>query len=87
MNIRNRSFTIVAEVEVADENAGGVVFAHGSRFGGHALYLKNGALKYVNNFCGITEQTVEASGPVAAGGPSFRPSSRRRAEPCRRPAR
>ena len=67
MNIRNRSFTIAAEVEIADENAGGVVFAHGSRFGGHALYLKDGALKYVNNFCGITEQIVEASGPVPTG--------------------
>ena len=67
VNIRNRSFTIAAEVEIADENAGGVVFAHGSRFGGHALYLKDGTLKYVNNFCGITEQIVEASGPRAAG--------------------
>ena len=67
VNIRNRSFTIAAEVEIADENAGGVVFAHGSRFGGHALYLKNGTLKYVNNFCGITEQTVEASGRVPTG--------------------
>ena len=67
VNIRNRSFTIAAEVEIADENAGGVVFAHGSRFGGHALYLKDGTLKYVNNFCGITEQTVEASGRVPTG--------------------
>ena len=66
-NIRNRSFTIAAEVEIADANAGGVVFAHGSRFGGHALYLKDGALKYVNNFCGITEQTVVASGRVPTG--------------------
>jgi hypothetical protein len=67
VNIRNRSFTIAAEVEIADEHAGGVVFAHGSRFGGHALYLKDGTLKYVNNFCGITEQTVEASVRVPTG--------------------
>jgi arylsulfatase A-like enzyme len=67
VNVRNRSYTISAEVEIADEGAGGVVFAHGSRFGGHALYLKDGVLKYVYNFCGITEQTVVASRPVALG--------------------
>ena len=30
VNVRNRSFTIAAEVEIEDGNAGGVVFAHGS---------------------------------------------------------
>ena len=67
VNVRNRSFTIVAEVEIADGDAGGVVFAHGSRFGGHALYVKDGTLRYVYNFCGITEQVVEASGRLPAG--------------------
>jgi arylsulfatase A-like enzyme len=67
VNVRNRSFTILAEVEITDAHAGGVIFAHGSRFGGHALYLKGGTLKYVYNFCGITEQTVEASEPVPTG--------------------
>jgi hypothetical protein len=66
-NVRKRSFTIAAEVEIADEDAGGVLFAHGSRFGGHALYLRDGTLKYVYNFCGITEQTVEASTRVPTG--------------------
>ena len=67
VNVRNRSFTIAAEVEIADENAGGVLFAHGSRFGGHALYLKDGTLRYVYNFCGITEQLVVGSTPVPTG--------------------
>jgi len=66
-NLRNRSFTIAAEVEIATADAGGVLFAHGSRFGGHALYLRDGILKYVYNFCGITEQMVEASRPVPTG--------------------
>ena len=67
VNVRNRSFTIAAEVEIADEDAGGVLFAHGSRFGGHALYLKDGTLRYVYNFCGITEQLVAASSRVPTG--------------------
>jgi hypothetical protein len=66
-NLRNRSFMISAEVEIGDEHAGGVLFAHGSRFGGHALYLKDGALKYVYNFCGITEQIVESSARLPEG--------------------
>ena len=34
-------------------NAGGVIFAHGSRFGGHALFIKDHKLYYVYNFLGI----------------------------------
>jgi hypothetical protein len=37
-NIRNRSYTIAVEVTLDSEEAGGVLFAHGSRFGGHALH-------------------------------------------------
>jgi len=35
-----------------------VLFAHGSRFGGHALYVKDNRLHYVNNFVGRAEQAV-----------------------------
>ena len=52
-NIRNRSYTIAVEVTIDTEEAGGVLFAHGSRFGGHALYIKDGKLKYVYNFVGM----------------------------------
>jgi hypothetical protein len=38
-----------------------VLFAHGSRFGGHALYLKDNRLHYVYNFVGITEQRIDAT--------------------------
>ena len=43
------------------EEAGGVLFAQGSRFGGHALYIKDGKLKYVYNFVGLHEQVVEST--------------------------
>ena len=33
--------------------AEGVLFAHGSRFGGHALYVKDNRLHYVYNFVGM----------------------------------
>ena len=40
--------------------ASGVLFAQGARFGGHALYLKDGKLKYVYNWVGEFEQIVES---------------------------
>ena len=30
-----------------------MIFAHGSRFGGHSLFIKNRKLYYVYNFLGI----------------------------------
>jgi arylsulfatase len=53
VNVRNRSFKILANVEITDANAGGVIFAHGSRFGGHTLFVKDHHLHYVYNFLGI----------------------------------
>jgi arylsulfatase len=54
-------------VDIDDARAEGVLFAHGSRFGGHSLYLREGRLNYVNNFVGITEQKISASENVPAG--------------------
>ena len=39
-NIRNRSYTIAAEMDIETPEAGGVIFSQGSRFGGHALYVE-----------------------------------------------
>ncbi len=43
-NIRNRSCTIAVEVTIDTGDAAGVLFAHGARFCGHALYVKDGRL-------------------------------------------
>ena len=40
VNVRNRSFTIGAQVDLPAPGAQGVLFAHGSRFGGHAHYIR-----------------------------------------------
>ncbi len=67
VNVRNRSFTIGAVVDIPAPGAQGVLFAHGSRFGGHALYLKDNRLHYVNSFVGIVEQKVDATEDVPTG--------------------
>ena len=53
VNVRGRSFKILSDVEITQANASGVIFAHGSRFGGHTLFIKNNKLYYVYNFLGI----------------------------------
>ena len=53
VNTHGRSYKILANVEITDPNCSGVIFAHGSRFGGHALFIKDKKLYYVYNFLGI----------------------------------
>src|SRR5262249_13566393 len=53
VNVRGRSYKILADVEITDANCSGVIFAHGSRFGGHSLFIKDRKLYYVYNFLGI----------------------------------
>jgi len=57
VNVRGRSFKIIADVDVKDPaTASGVIFAHGSRFGGHSLFIKGKKLYYVYNFLGISPE-------------------------------
>ena len=60
VNIRNRSYAIGALVDIPAQGAEGVLFAHGSPFGGHALYVKDNRLHYVYNFVGMIEQKIVA---------------------------
>ena len=57
-----------------------MLFSHGARFGGHALYIKDGTLKYVYNFVGRNEQIVDVHADVSRrASTSCRPRSSRRA--------
>jgi len=67
VNIRNRWYTIGALVDLPEPDAEGVLFAHGSRFGGHALCVKGGRLRYAYNFVGMFEQMVAATEEVPTG--------------------
>ena len=67
VNIRNRSYAIRAEVEIPASGAEGVVFAQGSRFGGHAIYVKDGKLHYIYNWLGDIKQQVVSNKSVPIG--------------------
>ena len=49
VSIKNKSFSVTAEVEVPDGGADGVIIAQGGRFGGWAVYVKDGKAKFVYN--------------------------------------
>ena len=64
-NTINVSYRILAEVEFTPDSRG-VIVAHGSRFGGYTLFVKEGKLTYVYNFLGIPpEQKVVAAAPTS----------------------
>jgi arylsulfatase len=67
VNVRGRNYKIIADVEVREADCSGVIFAHGSRFGGHALFIKDRKLHYVYNFLGIKPEQEFVSEELSAG--------------------
>ena len=67
VSIKNKSFSVTAEVDVPEAGAEGVIIAQGGRFGGWAVYAKGGRLKFVYNVLGIHEFATESEEPVPAG--------------------
>lgn len=72
INIKNRSKTIIAEVEVPKDGGNGIIIAQGGRFGGWALYVKNGKPAYDYNFLGLQRFTVASSKKLPAGKSTIR---------------
>jgi arylsulfatase len=67
VSIKNKSFSVTAEVDIPDGGADGVIIAQGGRFGGWAVYAKDGRAKFVYNVLGIQQFATEADSPIPAG--------------------
>ena len=72
VSIKNKSFSVTADVETADDETSGVIIAQGGRFGGWALYAKGGKAKFVYNVLGIHQFPVESERPIPAGNHQIR---------------
>ena len=72
INVKNRSHTITAEVEIPQGGAEGVILAQGGRFAGWSLYMKDGKVSYVHNWVGKERYTITAPEPVAPGKATIR---------------
>jgi len=67
VNVRNRSHTISAEVDIPTGGAEGVLVAQGSLLGGWSLYVKDGLLRYVHNLAGAEEHRVTSDVVLTPG--------------------
>jgi arylsulfatase len=72
LNIKNKSKTITAEVEVPEDGGNGAIIVQGGRFGGWALYVKDGVPAYDYNFLGLQRFTVAAKEKLEPGKATIR---------------
>jgi arylsulfatase A-like enzyme len=67
LNIKNKSFSVTAEVVAPDEPVNGTIIAQGGAIGGWSFYTSDGKAKFAYNLLGIQAFTTEASQPIPAG--------------------
>ena len=72
LNVKNKSVTITADVEVPKSGANGAIIVQGGRFGGWALYVKDGRPAYDYNFLGMQHYTVPARQSLPPGKATIR---------------
>ncbi|MFO1098682.1 MAG: arylsulfatase [Xanthobacteraceae bacterium] len=65
-DIKNKSFSVTAKVQVKD-NANGMIFTQGGNTGGWAIYLKDGKLVAAHNYIDVDVYSVRSTIPIAAG--------------------
>jgi hypothetical protein len=67
VSIKNKSYSVTAEVEIPASGAQGVIIAQGGDTNGWSLYAKDGKLKHCYNFFGVDLFFAESSTPIPAG--------------------
>jgi len=67
INVKNRSHTVTADVEIPQSGADGVILAQAGRFGGWSLYVQGGKPTYTYNWLGLKRFTIAAKDALPAG--------------------
>jgi arylsulfatase len=67
LNLKNKSHSVTAEVEIGDGGANGVMVAQGGAFAGWSFYLHEGKPKYCHNLAGLMRFYAEGTEVVPAG--------------------
>jgi arylsulfatase A-like enzyme len=67
LNLKNKSHSVTAEIEVPEAGAEGVIIAQGGNIGGWCLYAKDGKLKYCYNLIGVQHFFAESAGAIPPG--------------------
>lgn len=66
IDLRNKGYSIQAEVEVGDDGHG-VLVCQGGRFGGLSFYLKDGKPAFTYNFLGLESNTIASETALMPG--------------------
>jgi arylsulfatase len=72
LNVKNKSFTITADVEMPPGVGHGALLVQGGRFGGWALYVRDGRPGFDYNFLGLQRTSVLAPQPLRPGKATIR---------------
>ena len=67
LNTKNHSYTVTADVDLADASSNGVIISQGGRFGGWSLYMKDGIAHHQYNYLGLERSNVAATKALTAG--------------------
>jgi len=67
INVKSRSYTITADVDLPTTSTNGVILAQAGRFGGWSLYFKNGIVHHEYNYFGKDRTNIKSVKPLAAG--------------------
>jgi arylsulfatase len=67
INVKNKSKTITAEIQVPEKGAHGIILAQAGRFGGWALYARDGVPAYDYNWLGLQQTSIAATTPLTVG--------------------
>jgi arylsulfatase len=67
INLKNKSHSVTAEVNVPEAGAEGVIIAQGGAFAGWSLYAKESKPTYCYNLLGLQRFKVEGEAPISAG--------------------
>jgi arylsulfatase len=67
ISVKNCEFTVTSDVELKDNHTNGVIIAQGGRFGGWAIFMKNGKPAYEHNFFGLERFKATSREKIPAG--------------------
>jgi len=66
INVKNRSYTITAPVELKGGNTNGVIIAQAGAFGGWVIYMKEGKVHHEYNYFGVERTNIGSPSALSA---------------------
>ena len=67
LSIKNKSFSVTADVDVPDGGVEGVIIAQGGRFGGWTVFVKDNRLTFEYNVLSLHRFVTRSDEPVPSG--------------------